>query len=169
MVAVAASRSPDGPPRAAAPSPWPRRLRQLHLYLGALFAPAILFFAFSGALQEFDLHEPWPGSDYRPAVWIVRLAAVHKHQTLALPPQKHAHAAKAKPAAGANAPPERPAPPPTPPQIIVLRIFFALTAAGLIGSTLIGLYLAFRFTRRPRVVLALIVVGVLAPLALLAV
>jgi hypothetical protein len=35
--------------------------RQLHLYLGTLFAPSIIFFAFTGSLQLFGLHEgqPW--------------------------------------------------------------------------------------------------------------
>ena len=34
-----------------------KSLRQLHLYLGVFFAPLIAFFAFTGILQTYDLHE----------------------------------------------------------------------------------------------------------------
>lgn len=157
--AAPAARAGKGA-RAAA---WARNLRALHLYLGALFAPALLFFAFSGALQEFSLHEAAPGGGYHPPGWIVRLAQVHKHQTLALPPAKPAKPAKDRKAGGSDA---KPAPEPAKPQTLAARAFFAAAGAGLFASTLIGIYLAFRFTRRPRLVLALIMLGLVAPLLL---
>jgi hypothetical protein len=159
-------------PRRAALA-WPRLLRQAHLYAGALFAPAILFFAFSGALQEFGLHEARAGAAYQPPVWVMRLAAVHKHQTLALPVKrtlaaagkpKHAHDSQA---ASAVAEPDRRAPPPPGPRTVLLRVFFCAASIGLVGSSLTGLYLAFAFSRRPRLVLALVVLGAAAPVALL--
>jgi hypothetical protein len=153
--------------RGAGPAALMRRLRAIHLYLGALFAPAILFFAFSGAVQEFSLHEPIPGSTYAPPTWVVRLAQAHKHQTLALPPVKPTKAAKSETSGMAGARPRAPAPERVKPQTVAARVFFAASAAGLIASTLIGLYLAFRFTRRPRLLLALIALGLAAPLALL--
>jgi hypothetical protein len=61
-----------------------RRLRQIHLYLGSLFAPAILFFAFSGVLQTFDLHKDHHGLT-RPPAWIVVLSSVHKNMRLPRP------------------------------------------------------------------------------------
>jgi len=41
-------------------------LRMLHLYLGVFAAPALLFFAFTGGLQTFSLHETTRGSSYTP-------------------------------------------------------------------------------------------------------
>jgi hypothetical protein len=41
------------------------KLRLVHFYLGPFFAPLILFFALSGVLQVFKLHEAYrdvPGS-----------------------------------------------------------------------------------------------------------
>ena len=35
---------------------WLKQARQWHLYLGTFFAPSILFFALTGALQLFGLH-----------------------------------------------------------------------------------------------------------------
>ena len=47
-------------------------LRRWHNYLGAFIAPSILFFAFTGALQLFSLHEAHDG--YQPAPVIEKLA-----------------------------------------------------------------------------------------------
>ena len=43
--------------------------REWHLYLGTLFAPSIIFFALSGSLQLFGLHEGHPGEAYQPPAW----------------------------------------------------------------------------------------------------
>ena len=71
--------------------------RLLHVYLGVFFAPAILFFALTGALQTFSLHEEARGSAYKPPVWIVRLAQLHKKQVLALPARRGPGAAPSIP------------------------------------------------------------------------
>jgi len=55
--------------------------RQIHLYIGIFISPALLFFAFTGALQTFSLHETTQGSSYKPPAWIATLAQVHKKQT----------------------------------------------------------------------------------------
>jgi uncharacterized iron-regulated membrane protein len=55
--------------------------RQLHLYLGLFFAPSIIFFAFTGSLQTFSLHENKHPGDHNPE-WIATLASVHKDQVL---------------------------------------------------------------------------------------
>ena len=147
-------------------APWARRLRVLHLYAGALFAPAIAFFAVSGALQEFGLHQPRPDSGEAPPVWIARLAAVHKHQTLALPAKAVAPRKKPK-STGRDAPAAREAPPPAGMATVILRVFFCAASVGLLASTLTGLYLAFRFSRRPRLVAAMTAAGAATPLLLL--
>ena len=47
-------------------------LRQWHGYLGAFIAPSVIFFALTGALQLFNLHEAH--GDYRPAPIVERLS-----------------------------------------------------------------------------------------------
>src|SRR5277367_1640251 len=75
-------------------------LRLTHLYIGVFTAPALLFFAFTGALQTFSLHETTRGSSYKPPAWAVTLGQIHKKQTTVLPVRK-------------PAPPDRPADRPT--------------------------------------------------------
>src|SRR5271156_3517625 len=65
-----------------------RYIRLIHLYFGAFLAPAILFFAFTGALQTFSLHETTRGSSYKPPAWAVLLAQIHKKQTPIVPVRK---------------------------------------------------------------------------------
>src|SRR5277367_6994835 len=62
-----------------------RVLRKLHLYLGVFTAPALIFFAFTGAMQTFSLHETTQGSSYKPPAWIATLAQIHKKQTTIIP------------------------------------------------------------------------------------
>ena len=62
--------------------------RQTHLYFGVFISPALLFFALTGALQTFSLHETTQGSNYKPAKWIVALGQLHKKQTLTVPQRK---------------------------------------------------------------------------------
>src|SRR3982750_981452 len=68
-----------------------RSLRQLHHYVGVFFAPAILFFALSGAVQTFRLGEAggWGGPPPGALVW---MTSVHKDQSL-----PHARPEKAAP------------------------------------------------------------------------
>jgi hypothetical protein len=60
-------------------------LRLTHLYLGVFITPALLFFAFTGALQTFSLHETTRGSSYKPPAWAVVLGQIHKKQTPVVP------------------------------------------------------------------------------------
>ncbi|WP_433973899.1 PepSY domain-containing protein [Tunturiibacter lichenicola] len=63
-------------------------LRLIHLYLGVFITPALLFFAFTGALQTFSLHETTRGSSYKPPAWAVVLGQIHKKQTTVVPVRK---------------------------------------------------------------------------------
>src|SRR3984893_4884025 len=63
-------------------------LRLTHLYTGVFIAPALLFFAFTGALQTFSLHETTRGSNYKPPAWAVTLGQIHKKQTPVVPVRK---------------------------------------------------------------------------------
>ena len=62
--------------------------RLIHLYLGAFITPAILFFALTGILQTFSLHDAAKNGSYKPAYWIVALAQLHKKQTIQVPDRK---------------------------------------------------------------------------------
>jgi hypothetical protein len=154
-------------------------VRQIHLYVGVFIAPALLFFALTGGLQVFSLHETTRGSDYQPPVWLVTLAQVHKKQTTFVPThkprpmgadnQKAAGPSSAPgPAANAVAPvqaaPEAPRLPEKNP--LPLKIFFAFVALGLFVSTLIGIYMAYRYSRKPALLSLLLLAGVVLPIVL---
>lgn len=125
-----------------------RRLRQFHLWLGMLFAPAILFFAATGALQTFDFHETEDG--IAPPKWIATIAAIHKKQDFPKPrkptPPETAGATANKagiaaPAPVSAAPKHSPWP---------LKIFVGFMSIGLMFSTVLGMTIALnnRQTRR---------------------
>lgn len=118
-----------------------KRIRQIHFYLGVFFAPIIILFALSGALQTFRLQESPKGSAYTPPSWIVKLADIHKDQRAAHEPGRQPS--------------------------IPLKWFVVLMAVGLISTSLLGIYMAFKFNRDKRLVCGLIVLGIVLPLALL--
>src|ERR1051325_1658632 len=55
-------------------------IRSLHLYLGCIFGPMLMFFAISGSWQAFELHPGKPGSDPRESC--VRWSNVRESQRL---------------------------------------------------------------------------------------
>ncbi|QYE35346.1 hypothetical protein KZX46_05000 [Polymorphobacter sp. PAMC 29334] len=131
-----------------------RRLRQIHHYLGVFFAPAILLFAVSGALQTFRLNE----AKGAPA-WMDWIATVHKDQETPQPrPPRPAgerpRAPKAEPAAPKHNP-------------FALKVFVAIMSIGLIASTLLGVAIALSIRSMRRLSLTMLVLGTLLPLALL--
>src|ERR1700722_17285147 len=70
-------------------------LRQWHTYIGAFIAPSVLFFAFTGALQLFSLHEAHGA--YTPPAAVEALGRIHKDQTWEAPaPAGSMHAADAR-------------------------------------------------------------------------
>ena len=159
-----------------------RVLRKLHLYLGVFTAPALLFFAFSGALQTFSLHETTQGSSYKPPAWIASLAQLHKKQTTEVPvrrprpdagpPVTQSEHLKVK-TAPASAPPQSPNqqpaanPVPKPKSHLPMKLFFLLVAVGLFLSTLTGIYMAYRYSRGRLVITGLLLAGIVLPLLLL--
>jgi len=146
-------------------------LRLLHLYIGVLISPMLLFFALTGALQTFSLHETTQGSSYKPPAWIITLAQVHKKQTDVIPQRKKPADAKPVDAKPDAAKADKPAPPPTPTPAqkshLPMKIFFLLVALGLFTSTLTGIYMAYKFNRSKLLVTGLLIAGIVAPLILL--
>lgn len=167
-----------------------RAIRQVHHFSGVFLAPAILFFAITGGLQMFGLHETSRGSSYIPPAILVHLSQLHKHGSLAAPAHRPGPGPSAAPAAGGKqdgaapkpdtAPKPEGAPKPDaaskPPAVgasqpahnpLPIKIFFALTAIGLVVSTASGLTMAWKFTRRKGRVVATLLAGIVVPLLLL--
>jgi len=116
-------------------------IRKLHLYLGCVFAPLIIFFSITGAWQTFSFHESSKDKTYTPPAWISKLSEVHKNQRTE------------------RVPGARPSVP--------LRWFIVLMSIGLVVTTILGLYMAFKMTRSLTLACILFAVGLVVPLLLL--
>ena len=150
----------------AAAHPWLKPFRTLHLYFGVFTAPALLFLAFTGALQSVNLHEATRGSDYKPPAWVASMAHMHKKQSFDVP-VKRAAPAKAAPQAADAVPRADPAPAPRPRNPWPMKVFFVLVSLSLLLSTLTGLYMAWRYTRDRRRYGAALAAGVIVPALLM--
>ncbi|RZU43678.1 PepSY domain-containing protein [Edaphobacter modestus] len=142
-------------------------VRLIHLYLGVFIAPAIVFFAFTGALQTLSLHESSKGSTYKPAHWIIVLAQLHKKQTTERPASKVQQPATSSLASKAGGP-ERtgssekgPAHHP-----LSLKIFFLVVSVGLFASTATGLYMSYKYCRRKVLLAIVFIAGIVVPICL---
>jgi hypothetical protein len=148
--------------------------RKTHLYIGVFTAPAIVFFALTGALQTFSLHETARDGSYKPAQWILLLAQMHKKQTTQIPvrkapPQPAPVTVSAEKKSEEKKPDPAPAPPQPRPQhnLLPLRVFFLVVAVSLFASTLSGLYLAWRYRRDRILATALLIAGIVVPILLM--
>lgn len=111
-------------------------LRTLHLYLGCLFAPILIFFAVSGSWQLFNWHESTRDKSYTAPPALSVLSEIHKEAHI----------------------------PPTPKrQATPLRYFMLLAAAGLVTTAVLGVIMAYRFSRRPLVATISLLIGIAAP------
>ena len=144
-----------------------KKLRQVHFYLGVLFAPSILFFAFTGAYQTFRWNETGALGALTPIA--SQMASIHKNAALenGEPPRRRENTRKnVAPQAGFNREPQgdqvarRPSGLP-------LKIYIFLMSLGLITSTLTGVTLSFKYQRERRILWGLLLVGTLLPLVLL--
>lgn len=160
--------------------------RKIHLYVGVFISPALLFFAFTGGLQVFSLHETTRGSDYQPPAWLATMAQLHKKQDLTVRHRPagggdHDHDHGGAPMADMHggdthqvsmpggmdhagpggdqphAPQHHPLP---------LKIFAAFVALGLFISTLLGIYLSYKYTRTPVLITVLLIAGFALPIVL---
>ena len=152
-----------------------KTIRLLHRYLGLFFAPAIVFFSFSGALQTFSLHEVSRDSSYQPPIWVVRMAQLHKKQTFIVPPVK----AKVKTESIADSAPisakkvdvaenkvdEGAKKSGNDTSKFALKWFVFIMSIALMLSTVLGVVMALRYGGDARLVWAMIAFGTLFPLA----
>ena len=152
-----------------------RRLRRLHQYLGLFFAPALLLFSLSGALQTYRWQEP-KGYGGSPPSWIVGMASVHKDQASPRPPRAGgpeagppAAEAKAKaPAAPqAKGPPAKAGEGKGGGRRAGLMLFVGLFGLSLFVSTLLGIAIALANAATRRTNLAILATGIVVPLLLL--
>ena len=120
-----------------------KTLRQLHLYLGCVFAPLIIYFSISGAWQIFRLNDLPEGDS--PSVLRSALHALsnpHTHSTLPGLSSKIAHS----------------------------QVFDWIALAmsiGLAFTAVIGLLIAFKYSRSKNVLWACIAGGLFVPMLFL--
>ncbi len=135
-------------------------LRRIHGYIGFFIAPSVLFFALSGSVQLFNLHEPH--GSYRPPVLFQYTASVHKDQVLAL-----GHGHEGPPPSQSPGQPQHEDRRPRSVATLLLKWFFLAVALCLAASTALGLYIGFKATRRKLSFWMLLIAGALIPIGLL--
>lgn len=140
-----------------------KTIRIVHLYLGVFIAPAILFFAFTGALQTYSLHDVAKDGSYRPASWIVFLAQLHKKQTTQLsapkdPSTKNSSEDDPKPKKRHDSVVKH--------NTLPVKIFFLVVCIGLFLSTLTGLSMSYMYCRNKVSLTAILLAGIAIPVAL---
>ncbi len=168
--------------------------RKTHLYFGLFIAPALLFFAFTGAMQTLSLHEA-AGTAYKPPAVLAIWGQIHKKQTWVLPARRppasdnhrdspaSATGTPARIGSGAGSAAEGPkfsaapagSPGGQPPvtlagkqrQHLPLKLFFVLVSIGLFTSTLTGVYMAYKYDRNKILVTGILVAGAVLPIMLL--
>jgi len=146
-------------------------LRLAHLYLGLFTAPAILFFAFTGALQTLSLNDRSP--DYAPPHWISVLAQIHKKQSAQLPQRRPENAAAPRPQKAAAVEEKQPGPQTAPPKPqppgkpLGMQIFFLLVCVSLFASTFSGAWMAWKYRRSRLAICAVFLAGIVIPLVLM--
>src|SRR5205814_9471688 len=113
-----------------------KSLRALHLYLGCLFAPMLIFFAVTGSWQLFNWHESTKDQTYTAPPALAALSFVHKDAHI----------------------PGTPGRKPTP-----LRYFMLAAAFGLVTTALVGIIMAYRFSRRPMAATIRLLLGISLP------
>jgi hypothetical protein len=136
-------------------------IRFWHNYIGIFIAPSVIFFALTGALQIFSLHESH--GSYTPPALIEKLSSMHKDQVFE---QKHddEHEAESKS--------DRQLPPPQKHEkgrtlgTTLLKWFFLFVALALASSTGLGLWIGLTHFQRKRTGWWLLLAGVVLPIAL---
>lgn len=142
-------------------------IRDLHLYFSVLAAPSLLFFAITGGIQLFGLHESHASSGYKPPAIIEKLGELHKNQVFGLKPRRAPPAAKpADKSEAAKLAAKPPAKKATPVAVTVLKWVSLAVVVSLVSSACLGLWMGLTQGRNRRLALILLVVGVILPVIL---
>jgi hypothetical protein len=140
-------------------------LRTWHANISSFIAPMVFFYALSGSLQIFDLHESH-GSYHAPAI-VTAIGRLHKNQVFAPPAPRNRPAGAAAGRVGGG-----PGGPPPNERVslatLMLKWLFFVEALGLAATTIFGVWIGLTHAKRKRTVVALLVAGTVLPLALIA-
>jgi hypothetical protein len=131
-------------------------IRQWHAYIGLFIAPSVLFFALTGALQTFNLHEAH--GSYRPFALVEKLSSVHKDQVFAF--GDHHAAADLPPNTSDDG--DR-----IELSTLLLKWFFLVVGLCLLVSTAFGVWMGLTQIRAKRLAWLLLIVGTAIPVGLL--
>ena len=142
-------------------------IRRVHAYIGLFIAPSVLFFAFSGGLQLFSLHEAH--GSYQPPALIEALGNLHKDQVLSRPEEHRGPPREGPDGDGHSARDHRDHDHDQGPKLstVALKWFFEVIAVGLAASTLLGLWIGLRMTRTLRLSWGFFIAGIALPILIL--
>lgn len=119
-----------------------KTIRQAHLYLGCIFAPLMIYFALSGIWQVFRLNDIPKNEPSAMRTVLHAISNPHTHSTL-------------------------PGSDPKTSQSPLFNWLAALAGAGIVLTSVLGIVLAFRFSKRPLVVFGCLLAGLFAPIVAL--
>jgi hypothetical protein len=117
-------------------------LVRIHYHLGVFFAPLVIFFSATGALQLFTLHRGRKDGSYTPPDWLALASRLHMKQE------------------GYDFP-----------ALQLFKYFAAFMAAGLVATAMMGVVIALkRYGGRQKwVTLGCLAAGIIVPVLLVAV
>ncbi len=119
-----------------------KAMRNVHLYLGCFFAPLLILFLVTGCWQTFDLHQASKQANgYKPPEIVKSLSQVHMSQRWS------SGDVRPKPS-------------------VIFRYLIVLMSLGLLVTTVLGIVMAFKYTR-PWRVWVLLFLGLFVPFFLL--
>jgi hypothetical protein len=136
-----------------------KQMRNAHLYLGVFFSPLLIFFIISGCLLTFELHEaPEPQSSIEPLKAAILNSAQNENsyvppKTLVSMSQVHMHQRWVS----KNNRPEPSFP---------FRILIVMMSVGLLVTTVLGIIMAFKYTK-PWLVWLCLFLGTAIPCAMI--
>jgi hypothetical protein len=133
-------------------------IRLWHNYIGILIAPSVIFFALTGALQIFNLHESH--GTYIPPALIEKLSSIHKDQVFE---QKHRDEPEPKSKSDQQPPEDHEEGPKL--GTILLKWSFLCVALALTTSTMLGLWIGLTHMQRRRTGWWLLCAGIVLPIA----
>lgn len=140
-------------------------IRTWHTYLGVLIAPSVIFFALTGAIQLFSLHEAH--GTYAPPPLLEKLSSLHKDQIFGEKEQHEEEQPKAGAAPGDHeTPPARGDNETKSTGTVLLKSYFLLVAVALTTSTLFGLWMGLTHIKHKRTCRWLLGVGLVIPVAM---
>ena len=114
--------------------------------------------------MTFNVHSRNKTTGYVPPVWVVEMAQIHKKQDMRLPKEKSKP--KQDESTAADLATRKKAAPPRE-STLPFKCFVLVMSAGLMATTLLGIYMAFRLGGDRRLIWGMLLGGTLLPIAML--